>query len=41
MRYLVLIVAAFVIFGIFKLGYDTGFGYGYLQCESQPDEGGD
>ena len=41
MRYLVLVVAAFVLLGIFKLGYDAGFGYGYLACESQLDEGGD
>ena len=35
MRYLILIVGVFVIVALFQLGYETGFNYGYLKCESQ------
>lgn len=35
MRYLVLVVGVAVIVAIFRIGYDIGFNYGYLQCESQ------
>ena len=35
MRYLWLLVSVGVIWGLFSLGYDVGYQYGYQSCEAK------
>ena len=33
MRYVILIVLTFVLVSVWRLGYETGYGYGVDRCE--------